>query len=382
MSFDSVAESTVAATTSANRVFPPAHDARSIVAQARKKATQRQFVDIPPSPTRDLLTMAQYEQPVVVPPSIDRSFLDQIEYGATPCIVAGWELDPENPKAPSIEAWGRMTEAQHLLVDSWLMAWLNDRRDESMQSVLHNSASEAISAVLRAHLKRKGVSAYVGLDIMTHFPSGEIAGPDVMVVLGPDGIPSRSWHVGIDGKLPNVCFDVFVHGDEAKDTTRNVEMYARVGVREYFVFQPELGELVGYRLTRGGKKCRQLTPDRSGRLLSQELGLTLKAKDGHVEFYEGGAVVLTSKQAEIAAIQLTDEKARRADDEARRAKDEAKHADDEARRAKDEASLRTADEQRLAEAERRATEAERRLLELERHIAGLPSGLADFDSIA
>ena len=55
---------------------------------------------------------------VVVPPLPSSELLDSIELGVTPCVVAGWVLDPANALAPSLDAWWRMTEQQREFTDS------------------------------------------------------------------------------------------------------------------------------------------------------------------------------------------------------------------------------------------------------------------------
>ena len=285
-------------------------------------------------------TVAKRSDRIVVPENPSESLLEEIEDGVTPCVVAGWELDPANPRAPSIEAWGKMTKAQQNFVDCWLMAEMNLREEEMPQGVSHSVAIERISAVLRSYLAQKGIRAFVGIDIMTHFPTGEVASPDVMVVLNPDKLPERTWHVGIDGGLPDVCFEVYHHGDKEKDTTRNVKMYAKLGIKEYFVFEIDNSEITGYRLGALRRKYTQIVSDSFGRYKSEMLELGLKMQCGCIEFYDGDKLVLSPDEGRTVAEQ----------------------------RAQEEAAMRTAAAQRAAEPERRAREAELRLLEIERRM--------------
>ena len=325
-----------------------------------------------PFESRSPSTTVNRRDRIIVPPRPSRALLDEIEDGVTPCVVDGWDLDPDDPRAPPLNIWARMSKPQRDLVDRWLMAEFNTREEEMPQGEPHCTVVMMIYAVLTAFFAQRNVLAYVGVDIMTHFPNGDLAAPDVMVVLNPKGVPMGSRHVGVDG-LPDVCFEVYYHGNEKKDTNRNVSLFARHGIKEYFVYEVDHRHITGYRLVPGTKTYEGVVPDVAGRFRSDVLGLWLRESDGHIEFDDGENVIQTGVDATKTATQRAQEEASLRTVAEQRAEREATRAEQEAKRAEQEASKRTAAEQRASEAEQGRLEAERRVRELERRLAAATS---------
>lgn len=80
--------------------------------------------------------------------------------------------------------------------------------------------------------------------------SGPLA-PDVMVAFGrPKGRRGtyRQWEEG--GVAPQVVFEVLSPGNTIAEMTRKFRFYERFGVEEYYVYDPDRGELSGW-LRRG-----------------------------------------------------------------------------------------------------------------------------------
>ena len=51
------------------------------------------------------------------------------------------------------------------------------------------------------------------------------------------------WDVNYEGKGPDFILEIHHHGARSKDLVLNVDRYARLGVREYFVFDRKKLEL-------------------------------------------------------------------------------------------------------------------------------------------
>jgi hypothetical protein len=132
-----------------------------------------------------------------------------------------------------------------------------------------------------------------------------------------------------------VVIEVTSRKTKKKDTEIKPPLYAQLGVKEYFLFDPTQDyldpPLEGYRLV--GAEYEQLAPDAEGCLVSQQLGLRLQVEQGHLTFYrlDTGKRLLTAEEARRAEA-----KARRAERKARRAAEEAHRAAEEARRAAEE----------------------------------------------
>lgn len=108
--------------------------------------------------------------------------------------------------------------------------------------------------------------------------------PDVMVVKGVGRAERRSFFTWREnGAVPSVTFEVASEGKWRADLYEKSRLYARLGVREYFVFDPEARHvrppLQGFRRNDQGVFV-PIEPDAEDRLYSEELGLFLRAEGG------------------------------------------------------------------------------------------------------
>ena len=78
------------------------------------------------------------------------------------------------------------------------------------------------------------------------------AAPDAMVVFGrPKGDRGsyRQWEEG--GIAPQVVFEVLSRDNRVVEPVRKFRFYDRYGAEEYYFYDPDTGELVGYRRVNG-----------------------------------------------------------------------------------------------------------------------------------
>jgi Uma2 family endonuclease len=74
--------------------------------------------------------------------------------------------------------------------------------------------------------------------------------PDALVVFGrPKGERGsyKQWEEG--GIAPHVVFEVLSPGNHAGEMERKFQFYERYGVEEYYIYDPDHGDLVGWRRT-------------------------------------------------------------------------------------------------------------------------------------
>jgi hypothetical protein len=157
----------------------------------------------------------------------------------------------------------------------------------------------------------------------------------------------RTYKIWAEGKVPDVVIETTSRKTRRKDTRVKPGLYARLGVKEYFLFDP-LGEyldppLQGYRLE--GENYRRIEPSADGDLDSRELELHLRVGVGHLDFvrWDSGERLLTrAERAECEA------KARRRETE--RAGREAEARRRETERAEREAEARRRETERASNA--------------------------------
>ena len=186
---------------------------------------------------------------------------------------------------------------------------------------------------------------------------GKYVAPDVFVVLDHRPRKRSTYKLWEEGKPPDFAVEVISPSSELRNRRDKKALYARIGVQEYFLFQPDVQRseprLVGYTL-RGGK-YRELGPDAAlpgaGSVLSEVLGVSfrpegelLRVRDlGSGKDYPWLEEWRPEREAKEAALVRAEERADR----------ERERADRERERADREAAARRSAEARLAASEAR-----------------------------
>jgi Uma2 family endonuclease len=101
--------------------------------------------------------------------------------------------------------------------------------------------------------------------------------PDVMVVFGrPKGDRGSYLQWVEDGIAPQVVFEVLSPGNRAGEMERKFQFYQRHGVDEYYIYDPDRGDLVGWR--RAGALLEEV-PQMAG-FLSPRLKIRFEPGEG------------------------------------------------------------------------------------------------------
>jgi len=124
---------------------------------------------------------------------------------------------------------------------------------------------------------------HVAADLFLYYEQGNpraVKAPDVMVIKGLDKEFRRIFQTWKEKAVPCVVFEVTSRNTLEEDRGGKRDLYARLGVAEYFIFDPE-GEaldppLEGYRLK--DKQYVPIRPGRDGSLRCKELGLRVRAE--------------------------------------------------------------------------------------------------------
>ena len=203
-----------------------------------------------------------------------------------------------------------------------------------METELHGKQMDLILDFTRRMLR--GRDAYVAGNMAFYYSSLQarnldFKAPDVMIFLDVAPRVRKSWVVWEeDGRVPNVVIELVSETTRHQDFGRKKQVYEKLNVREYYVFDPLSSTLDGWQLV--GGRYQALVPDSDGFLACMELGIRIGAvacRWGEVDhrwlrFVDTtGAIVPTDGEAEAA----------RANAEAERANAEAERANAEAERA-------------------------------------------------
>jgi Uma2 family endonuclease len=224
----------------------------------------------------------------------------------------------------------------------------------------HIVSTATLYAMLREHLARR--DAYVAANMFLYYEQGNPRAnrsPDCMVALGVVGKHERrSFKTWVEGVVPSVIFEFASKETIDEDVSSKRDIYERLGVAEYFLFDP-IGECLdpsfqGFRLE--GGRYVALALDADGGLTSRVLGLRLIPESYLLRpiDLQTGRRLLTSEE-KSAELAREAESARR---ERQRAEREQREAEKHRKRAEREKKKAEREHQR-ADRERQQAERER-----------------------
>jgi Uma2 family endonuclease len=132
---------------------------------------------------------------------------------------------------------------------------------------------------------RDDANVYVVGDMFLYYVQGDpraVVSPDVFLVHGVPKTPRRRiYKLWEEGKAPSLAIEVTSDSTRDEDVRKKKAIYERLGIEEYFLFDP-LGDyltprLQGYRLAEG--RYQRLPADPDGSLRSLTTGLILRPVD-------------------------------------------------------------------------------------------------------
>jgi len=277
--------------------------------------------------------------------------------------------------------------------------------EELGQSRSHFFAIQYLLLILEWLFESRGQKVGIVSDINFYQTANKLEKPkqpDIAVVDGLEVVPKRkkdytpSYYVGANGPPPRLIFEIASQNTWQADLEEKPAIYARMGVKEYFVFDPQPGlgvwtnqwrakeRLIGWRLQANGS-YEELAKDEQGRMWSEELeswlvldpadneNLWLYSAEGELRVNKAQAetrraeaerrnaqiergraeraelkAFVSQRKAEeegqrtILAQRKADEEGQRANQEAQRAELAQRKAEEESQRAEQEAQTRQA----------------------------------------
>ncbi len=160
----------------------------------------------------------------------------------------------------------------------------------------HFEAKTGAKDALQGFFARIGRKVYLACELPVYHPGEKMFAPDVIAVLDADLGQRMSWVVTHEGKGIDLALEVHAAGDRRKDAERNAELYARLGVVEYFIFDRGRLRLTGFRLPAAGAKSYARIVPQGGRYPSEVLGLDLAIEGSRLRFFHGTAALPESPE--------------------------------------------------------------------------------------
>jgi len=176
-------------------------------------------------------------------------------------------------------------------------------------------------SVLRIYFQNH-LDVYVAGNLFIYYEKGNpesVVAPDVFVVFGAEKRDRGSYKTWEENdKIPDFVLEITSKTTRSKDQGAKKGIYAFLGVREYFQYDPTGDylnpQLQGLHLVEGNyfPVTTNTLPDGTVSLPSQVLGLELRLERGKLRFYNPttGQTLLTHEE-EAVARQAAQEKAQR-----------------------------------------------------------------------
>ncbi len=136
--------------------------------------------------------------------------------------------------------------------------------------------------------------------------------PDVYVILDYAPPVPPSWKTWVEGKFPEIVFEITSPSTQAIDVSEEEGRgkrwrYGQLGVREYYIFDPQgvlEPVLQGYVRGEGGTRLVPLAAEASGGLVSPLMGAELRVIEGWLRVIDlrTGSVIATPDQERALRI--------------------------------------------------------------------------------
>jgi Uma2 family endonuclease len=235
-----------------------------------------------------------------------------------------------------------MTEAERARVVDALPTSLPIELAPPPEGDPHRKAKQGALDALDDFFRRTGRKIYLSSELAVFYPGERCFVPDVLAVLDVEPHDRMRWVVNVEGKGLDFVLEVHAAGRRVKDHELNVERYARLGIREYFLFDKKHpSRLLAYRLAAGGKTYDRIVPQ-AGRFASSVLGLDLVLEGDRLRFFVGSSPLEDADEriARLGAMvdRILERETELAEElqEERRAREEERLAREEERRALEE----------------------------------------------
>jgi len=233
--------------------------------------------------------------------------------------VEPYIINPDDPRAPPQEVWDRLTPEERDRIVRCLPSELPVTEWATPEGTPHFVAKVRMSDALGGFFSRLGRKVFLACELPVYYPGESMFAPDLLAVMDVETHDRNGWVVSHEGRGLDLALEVYVAGEWRKDVERNLERYARLGIREYFVFDRGRLRLQGWRLAEGQRLAYQPILPQQGFYTSQVLGLELQLEGERLRFYYSGAPVPESHEM-IATLQrlVAEAEAHRADEAQRR----------------------------------------------------------------
>ena len=207
-----------------------------------------------------------------------------------------------------------------------------------------------IEAILRMRLIFRAYytdtpDVYISGNLMMYYEDTrppKAVSPDILICFGVGKKPRRTYKIWEEGKPPDFVVEFSSKGTVQNDLNNKMELYARLGISEYFLYDVDRRylpvPLMGFRLIDG--EYVEIAPNADGGIASETLGLDFHLLADGFEIYDPVTRkwLQTPEEAANSRAERDRERAERDRERAERAETELAHLREELARLKENLS--------------------------------------------
>ncbi len=189
---------------------------------------------------------------------------------------------------PTQLEWEQMTESEKVERETNIISALEREFNLMGETTIHFEARASATEVLRRYYGNQEKKVFIASDLHTLYPGEQAFYPDLLVVFDVDDHHRRSWNVLREKKGLDFALEILSKATRRNDQVKKLNLFARLGIPEYFLFDPDNYTIRGYHLTQHAHKKHQayedIKADTSKRVFSRMLGLHLTIEDYKLRF--------------------------------------------------------------------------------------------------
>jgi Uma2 family endonuclease len=194
------------------------------------------------------------------------------------------------PDSPTFEQWAGMTGEERRRYYASIPQDPPPFEVHPPEGLGHDLPTRRGMEALEQYFRKRGRHIFLASDLHVIYPNESSFAPDLIAVLDVQKEPDEelpAWVVAAEGRGIDVALEVHVSGNRNKDAVENVERYARLGIREYFLFDRPRERLFGWRLPSENATTYQHILPQEGALHCEVLDLDLRLVNGRLRFFSG-----------------------------------------------------------------------------------------------
>ena len=187
---------------------------------------------------------------------------------------------------PTKKQWKKMSEYERSVVEERIICALEQESSLMGETTIHYQARTSATEVLRRYYGNQGKKVFIASDLHTLYPGERAFYPDLLVVFDVEDHHRRSWNVFKEKKGLDFALEIISVSSRRNDQVEKLNLFARIGIPEYFLFDPENFTLMGYELIshKGLLKYHKLPEKKPNHIFSKILGLELVVENYKLRF--------------------------------------------------------------------------------------------------